>query len=72
MSDPDWRDDPRVGDVIRQRNPRYRLGRVPRRIIAVEGDRIETSGMAGGQRDGWMTRGTLRAYDLVERGPDAS
>lgn len=61
----DWPTDARVGDLIRQKNPRHRLGRTPRRIISIDGDHIETTGMAGGQRNGWMTRGSLASYELV-------
>lgn len=62
-----WRDDPRVGDVIRERNtPRLRAV-AARVIIDVEPERVQTSGMSGRQRDRWMSRARLARYYLVER-----
>lgn len=61
----DWRENPRVGMVIKERNPSHYGGRVAREIIAVDGARVETAGKSGRQRNRWMSRTRLARYDLV-------
>lgn len=61
-------DDPRVGDVIRFRWPPRRKALAARRIINIDGERVQTSGMSGRQRDRYMSRGRLAAYVRLERG----
>ena len=69
MSAENWRDDPRVGDVIVLRVGPRRRTRPAREIIGVRGDRIETMGMGGRDRNSTMGRDRLAAYDLLRRGP---
>lgn len=60
-----WYEDPRVGDVIKHRSRRREL---PREIIAVHDDHVETMGVAGGQRNTQIARRRLGQYDLRQAG----
>lgn len=61
-----WRDDPQPGDVIRLRAA-GRRARAARQIITVDGERVETMGLSGDQRNRWMSRTRLDRYDLLRR-----